>query len=200
MDVETTWRRIETWLEVNAPDVASGLGPGATDEQIAAAERTLGVTLPDDVRASYRRHDGQQTDASLGIAVGGGFTYGGDFLSLEGILDQWTVWKDLLDSDTFEGIQSDPQPGIKPDWWNAKWIPITHDGSGNHLCLDMDPAPGGSEGQIITMWHDGGEREVMAASFTDWLTQLADEYERGEWVYSEGDGGVVRVEDVGEYE
>jgi cell wall assembly regulator SMI1 len=45
MDIETTWRRIETWLEASAPDVASGLGPGATDEQIVAAERTLGVTF-----------------------------------------------------------------------------------------------------------------------------------------------------------
>jgi len=62
----------------------------------------------------------------------------------------------------------------------------------------MDPAPGGTVGQIITMWHDGGEREVMAASFGEWLATLADEYERGEWVYSEDDGGVMRLEDVSE--
>ena len=81
---------------------------------------------------------------------------------------------------------------------NILWIPITYDGSGNHYCVDMDPAPDGTSGQIITMWHDGGERELMADSFTDWLTRLADEYERGEWVYSEDDWGVVRVEDVSE--
>ena len=38
----------------------------------------------------------------------------------------------------------------------------------------------------------------MAASFANWLTELADEYERDEWVYSEDDGGVVRLEDGSE--
>ena len=38
----------------------------------------------------------------------------------------------------------------------------------------------------------------MAASFGEWLSKLADEYERGEWVYSEADGGVVRLEAVSE--
>jgi len=197
-DIKAVWKRIESWLEQNAPEVAVGLGDGATEEQIAVAERKLGVALPEEVHASYSIHDGQQTDRSLGGVVGGVFVPGGDFLSLARIVDEWTVWKDLLDSSTFDGIQSDPQPGIKPDWWNPRWIPITYDGSGNHHCVDLDPAPGGTVGQIITMWHDGGEREVMAASFGEWLATLADEYERGEWVYSEDDGGVVRLGDVSE--
>lgn len=46
------------------------------------------------------------------------------------------------------------------------------------------------------MWHDEGTRAVVAGSFTGWLTQLADGYEAGEWVYSEDDGGVVRREDL----
>ena len=197
-DIITIWQRIDGWLAQNAPEIAQGLAPGATDEEITVAERIVGVTFPEEVRASYRIHDGQQTDRSLGGVVGGVFVPGGDFLSLARIVDEWTVWKDLLDSGTFDGTQSDPQPGIKSDWWNLRWIPITYDGSGNHYCADLDPAPGGTVGQIITMWHDGGEREVMATSFTHWLNQLADEFERGEWVYSEDDGGVVRVEDVSE--
>ena len=197
-DIVATWQRIDEWLNRNAPEVGQGLRPGATEEQVAATEQTLGVVFPEDVRQSYRCHDGQGLDPMLGCAVGGGFVTGGDFLSLDGIVDQWKVWKDLLDSDTFDGMASDPQPGVKSDWWNPKWVPITHDGSGNHFCLDLDPAPGGKIGQIITMWHDGSEREVIDDSFSDWLSQLANEYERGEWVYSEDDGGVVRVEDVSE--
>lgn len=167
MDIETTWRRIETWLEANAPDVAAGLSPGATDEQIAATERALAVTFPDNVRASYRIHDGQQADPS----VGGGFTEGGEFLLLSRIVDEWEVWKNLLDDGTFDGFESGPDEGVRPDWWNARWIPITHDGSGNHLCLDLDPAPGGKSGQIITMWHDSPEWEVMAGSFGEGLAR-----------------------------
>ena len=119
-------------------------------------------------------------------------------MSLEGLLFQWRIWKELLDEGAFEGDTGEPASGIKADWWNAKWIPITHDGSGNHLCLDLDPAPGGKMGQIITMWHDEGSRSVVTGSLTDWLTQLAEGYENGEWVYSDEYGAVVRIEDVSE--
>ncbi len=115
-NIEAAWQGIGAWLEQNAPEVAAGLGDGATKEQIAAAERKLGIALPEEVQASYSIHDGQQTDPSLGGVVGGIFVPGGDFLSLARIIDEWTVWKDLLNSGTFDGIQSDPQPGIKSDW------------------------------------------------------------------------------------
>ena len=195
-DIGTTWQRIETWLTQNAPEVAAGLPPGATDAQIAEAERVLGVALPDDVRASYRRHDGQQADP----AVGGGFTEGGEFLSLARIVDEWQVWKDLLDDGTFEEFESAPDPGVRADWWNPRWVPITYDGTGNNLCLDLDPAPGGMTGQIITMWHDEEARSVVAASFGEWLATLADEYERGEWASSDQYDAVVRREDIVEDE
>lgn len=44
-DIETTWQRVEAWLAQNAPQVVQGLAPGATDEQITIAERTLGGRL-----------------------------------------------------------------------------------------------------------------------------------------------------------
>jgi len=36
--------------------------------------------------------------------------------------------------------------------------PLTDSGSGDRHCLDLDPAPGGSVGQVILMWHDSPER------------------------------------------
>ncbi|MGI4789408.1 MAG: SMI1/KNR4 family protein [Janthinobacterium lividum] len=194
-DMAATWQRIEDWLGENAPEIAKSLRPGASNEKIRATERTLGLSFPDDFCDSYRCHDGQETNA-FGVTVCGGFVEGGDFLSLTSITDHWQGWKGVLDAGTFEGIQSYPGPGVRSDWWNPRWIPITHDGGGNHFCLDLDPAPGGKMGQIITMWHDEGERVVVADSFRDWLTRLADEYEAGEWVYSEEDGGVVPWGDV----
>ena len=93
--ITAAWQRIDGWLSRNALEVAQGLRPGATEEQVATTERALGVMFPEDVRASYRHHDGQASD-SLGIPIGG------DFLPLEGIVEQWRVWKDLLDSKTFD--------------------------------------------------------------------------------------------------
>ena len=69
--IDATWQRIETWLVQNAPQIMQGLAPGATEEEIAAAEKIPGVALPEEVRDSYRIHDGQQTDRSIGGVIGG---------------------------------------------------------------------------------------------------------------------------------
>jgi molybdopterin molybdotransferase len=60
---------------------------------------------------------------------------------------------------------------VRSDWWNPCWIPFTHDGGGNHLCLDLDPAAGGAGGQVITLWHDGGARALAGSSFGEWFTR-----------------------------
>ena len=192
--IEHAWQRIESWLRENDPDTLAALRPAATPAEIAATEAHLGVTLPDDLRASYLIHDGQQglTD-SMDLP---GLIEGWELLSLAGVRDEWTIWKDLRDDGTFEGSASAPVGPIRPEWWNARWIPLTRDGGGNSHCLDLDPAPGGGVGQIITMWHDDDTREIVAPSFGAWLTQFADELDAGEYAYSEEYGGLVRVDNL----
>ncbi|MFF5449481.1 SMI1/KNR4 family protein [Streptomyces sp. NPDC012888] len=56
--VEDSWSRIEAWLARHAPVSHGRLRPPARPEEIAAAERRLGVAFPDDLRASLLRHDG----------------------------------------------------------------------------------------------------------------------------------------------
>jgi cell wall assembly regulator SMI1 len=194
-NINTYWGRIEAWLGKNTRDILAGLAPGATDAEIAAAEKELGVEFPDDVRASYTRHNGQMRD-KIGNPIGGGLIDAHEFLSLNGILDQWRVWKELLDADTFEGNVGEAAPGIKPHWWSAKWIPLTYDGSGNHFCLDLDPATDGTLGQIITMWHDQPERALMAHGFAEWLERLAQDMESGLLAFSDDYGGIVSVDDL----
>ena len=186
--IEHAWQRIESWLRENAPDTLASLRPGAAPAEIAVTEAHLGVTLPDDLRASYLIHDGQTDISSLIEGV--------ELLSLSNVCIQWTIWKDLLDDGTFEDSVSAPVGPIRPEWWNARWIPLTRDGGGNSHCLDLDPAPGGGVGQIITMWHDEDTREILAPSFGAWLTQFADELDEGEYAYGDDYGRLVRVDDL----
>ena len=58
-------------------------------------------------------------------------------------------------------------------WWSPRWIPLTGNGAGDHLCVDLDPAPGGAPGQVITMWHMDDVREVKAAGWAAWLEGVA---------------------------
>lgn len=183
------WTRIERWLEAHAPEPRGILNPGASEEEIAALEREVGLRLPDDVRESLRIHDGQAPDAP-------GLINACELLSTARIAGEWRAWKELLDGGDFDDAESDPAPGIRGDWWNAAWIPLTHDFGGNHDCLDLDPAPGGRAGQIISMWHDDAERRVLAGSFREWLSAFADGLENGDYVYSEEYDAVVRADDV----
>jgi cell wall assembly regulator SMI1 len=48
-DIESLWRRIQAWHDVNAAGSEFALAPGVTDVEIEAAEAMLGVRLPDDV-------------------------------------------------------------------------------------------------------------------------------------------------------
>src|SRR5262249_17787219 len=118
-----------------------------------------------------------------------------ELLSLERILSEWKVWKEVLDCGDFDGVTSEPQDGIKDDWWNQRWVPLTYDGSGNHLCLDCDPGEGGANGQIITMWHDSAERELISASFEGWMNSFAADLENDRYEYSEEYGGLIQKDD-----
>ncbi|PZO44117.1 MAG: molybdenum cofactor biosynthesis protein MoeA [Pseudanabaena frigida] len=191
--MQEIWAQIDNWLKINAPQVFEVLQSGVSDDEISELEKLLSIQLPEDVKASYRIHNGQ-SDFSYGLIEGR------EFLSLERIKEEWQIWKDLLDSETFQddGVDQgcNPELGIINVWWSAKWLPITYDGGGNHDCLDLNPAEGGTVGQIITMWHDDAERKIVAPSFRIWLQKYAEGLASGQLVFSEEYGGIVNVDDV----
>lgn len=192
--MEEIWLRIESWMQVNAPRVLKSLQSGASETRIIEFEDFLSITLPEDIRCSYKIHNGQSRN-------GGGLIYGREFLSLQRIKDEWEVWKELLDDGVFNDEDgkdqgSNPVPGIRNLWWSENWIPLTDDGSGNHDCIDLDPAEGGTVGQIITMWHDDADRSIIAPSFAEWLKQYADGLESGQLFFSRKYNGIVRRDDI----
>jgi len=178
------WHRIDNWLTAFAPVVREALNPPAKRAQIADAEASLGISFPPDVVDTFLIHNGQQAGSP-------GLLDGWEFLSLERIVDEWTVWKDLLDGGDFRGSESESDGYTVTDWWNPRWIPLTYSGSGDHHSLDFSPGPLGQSGQIITMWHDGPERPVIAASYRAWLTHLVQQFEAGRYELSDEYGGIV---------
>jgi cell wall assembly regulator SMI1 len=170
VNMQDIWQRIESWLGANAPKILAGLLPGAIDEAIRSTEEQLAVCFPRDVRASYAIHDGQRGTAPS-------FMGEWDLLSLEAVVKQWNLLKELLDAGTFTSADAvvETVGPVRGNWWNAKWIPVTHNGAGDFYCLDMDPAPGGKQGQIITYWHVNTPREKIADSFQELMKKFADD-------------------------
>ncbi|OXJ08315.1 SMI1/KNR4 family protein [Burkholderia sp. AU6039] len=166
--VRESWQRIEGWIAADPARLPGGLNGPAPEHAIAALHAALGTTLPDDLLESLRLHDGQADPDTV-------FAEGDAMLSAHEIGAQWSIWNKLVSGGDFDDMTSDPAAGIRDDWYNLKWIPFTHDGSGNHLCVDLDPAEGGTVGQVIRVWHDDEQRERIASSFAEWLARVAAE-------------------------
>lgn len=161
------WGRIERVLRELAPETAATLAPPATDEQIAALEAAVGSTLPADLRASLKVHNGQRDPSRCH-----GFTGDGMLLGVGQIAAKWKTTTQL---DAAMGRPSSPGHG---PWWKASCIPFA-DAEGDMLCVDMDPRLGDEAGEVVCFVHDGVIERGLGAGFGDWLSTVAERLEGG---------------------
>jgi cell wall assembly regulator SMI1 len=168
------WTKIDHWLELNCHEILEDLLAGVTIEEIINLEQELDIKLPDLFKQCYQIHNGQDGSAS-------GLLGEWELFSLANIKNEWNVMKDLVDDGTFTNITSQPDFGIKSDWWNEKWIPIAGNGAGDLICMDLDPATGGNVGQIITFFHTEANRYKLADDLEIWLEEFANDLENGKY-------------------
>jgi cell wall assembly regulator SMI1 len=106
------------------------------------------------------------------------------FLCLDDALEEWQQLTEALRGGHLDGAVVEYTKGpVRAQWWNARWFPITANGGGDHYCVDMDPAAGGKQGQIISYRHDAGERDVYAEDLATFLLDYVDEEQ---WAIGEG--------------
>lgn len=178
-NIQSSWKRISTWYKVKVPERDFTLAQGASKNEIGTVEAELGLQFPESVRESYRLHNGSNEHAI--------FPYGFHLLSLEEIVKQSRMWRDLVHEKAFEKAQPNPKGPIRKVWWNLKWMPITHNAGGDHQCVDLDPDADGSIGQIIKFSHEVGPQKVLAVGLDAWLNELADALEMGKYRFDEYD-------------
>lgn len=180
-----TWGRIHAWLRTNAPEILDRLNPGASVTRIAMAERELGISFPDDYRQSLAIHDGQARAAWP-------LLFGWHLDSLDDVLGHWrALVASATRGDFPEGEQSSITTNgpVRPQWWNRQWIPITNDQAGNFEALDLDPAAGGTVGQVVLMAHNYPRRLVRASGVSAHLSAFASELDAGRARVIRGSGG-----------
>jgi cell wall assembly regulator SMI1 len=177
--IDQLWQRIESPLSLQAPPPALHLAAGSSDQALDRVEEELRVALPEDFRASYRRHDG---GFSMRLVTDM------EVLSLARIVEAWQILEELLRDEewartppyyfTEAVVRFGHQPGpIQPVWWSRHWIPFATDRAGNHTCLDLAPAAGGARGQIIDWDHECGPSRVLFPDFAHLLAAFADQVE-----------------------
>ncbi|MGL3199273.1 MULTISPECIES: SMI1/KNR4 family protein [Curtobacterium] len=169
------------------------LHPPASEADITATEAHLGQRLPEDVRALYRLHDGQHQYTPQEPRFAAGLFAGLAMLPLADVAVQWDQWDGYEQQEEMdEFASSTPEGFVQPKYSARGWIPLTHDGSGNHIGVDLDPGPAGTVGQVIMFGADDDEHQVLAPSLTSYLEQVADLIASGDitptgepdWVFS----------------
>jgi cell wall assembly regulator SMI1 len=104
------WDRIDAALQHHAPVIYAQLNPPANEQQIAAAEKELGLLLPQDVRDAYLRHNGTRDANKRDVYVPCFFLDHLRWCTLEEMVADWkrrVIW-DVGNRAT--------NPDIYPDW------------------------------------------------------------------------------------
>ena len=175
--VGDSWKRIAKWYRNHASKDACELAGPATKKEIELVEAILEVRLPANVQQSYRVHNGSRHTWVFG--------YWGYYLCLPDLVQSWALMLHLAKNPQYRDLKTIPLGPIKPDVWNPRWVPLCGNGSGDHVCSDLDPPSGGRLGQVISFSHEEGPRNVLAGSFLEWLAEFAQELESGKFVYDE---------------
>ena len=184
--MEEVWKQYENWLAANWPNGLKALNPPASEAEITALENAIGINLPSDFIECLKIHNGQSDESGL---------FDRDiFLSTHEILREWAIWKELLDSEDFKGYESEPEIGVRNDWWHSKWIPFTANGYGDNFCLDLAPIGNGNAGQILSMLHDDPRRGLLAPNFEAWFSKYVSAVIAGDYVFSEKEGCMVLID------
>lgn len=170
----------------------NNLNSAATNDELKSLSDTMKLEIPKEFIDFYKIHNGQTDDAMAIFPEG-------ILLSIESIISEWNIWRELLEVGEFDECEVCADEGIKNCWWNIKWVPFISDGGGNNICLDLDPDTNGKYGQVITMWHDSQEREILADSFREFLENYLNKLKEGTLVYSEDYYGIVESEYADDY-
>jgi cell wall assembly regulator SMI1 len=183
--VQNSFQRIEAWLRTHTPTLFSQLPTGVSDEDLEEAEAAMGgLTLPDDFKEAYRCHNGWGTAY---ILLGRLKVY-----SLASVIGTWQMMHDLVEAGDFDrGLNWKHSPlhfqltdPIRPVWWHLGWLPFAGNESGEEWAMDLAPALGGKNGQVIDWEHESGPGRVQAVSLSALFAAFADDLEAGRYLAS----------------
>ncbi len=125
--VNQAWDRIERWLGAHASATLRTLKFGADPQDLARWEATRSRRLPDDLYASYLRHDGADGNPGAGFQLPPSYT-------LLGVSDidseNWSKCQDLVMEGDLDA--ADPEHGV----WHGSLLAVGGDARGRELFVE----------------------------------------------------------------
>lgn len=196
--VVTAWRELELTLQKMIPDVHQNLEVGACDSDFSAVEHLIAFKLPSDFREFYKRHNGHLAieDIEYGFSGTDYFLFALIFFPLylpDRARDE-TEDLELWDASVFDIIdrgmdhmtefldEVEIDDAIKPVGWNPKWIPIACTPEEDYVCVDYDPSPEGTLGQVIFCRYTESRIQLIASSLAEFLEIQTEDLKNGSTV------------------
>lgn len=171
--VSATWKRLDTLLAKLAPPVYKALQRPSKIRPIAELEKTIGRSLPDDVKDSLLCHDGQADKA-------GGCIFGNRLLSVDDIAACWELNRGHEhDAVPQKRIRSFPAGAVQVCESHPGWVPLSADWTGNYIGVDLAPNLDGVRGQVIVFGKDESYHYVLAPTWGEFLANYADDLRDG---------------------
>lgn len=144
---------------------------GATEEELAAAERRLGLALPAELKAVYRVTRGRWEDQPYDSEAADreADAIGCELLPLDDVYiadasSRPAPWGHAA----LEAVATPPGAAVQGLVGSPGWLAFGDNGGGDRLAVDLTPGPGGHLGQIIGISHEGClGADLVAPSLTD---------------------------------
>lgn len=165
------WDRIHTWLGEHAPKILNTLNPGASNDEIAAAEKAIGVSLPVAWKDLYAQHNGLNSTSNQSNLF-----HALDFLPLKAVLTE----RELIAGGGAPEPVKAADAGIEThDIRNQHWVPIANDWGDVSILVDLQPGSGGTLGQVIATDLVYRVAIMLAPSMEAFIKNFADDLEQG---------------------
>lgn len=171
--MNNSWETYKEALFRKMPSLRGTLNEGASEEEIRAVEEKMGIVFPEPLRTLYLENNGDNGEKWCGMILGH------HFLDLDELYRNWEGWRDIINDWTPEAVadtsinSSVPESSVKRRYADVLWLPISEDGSGNHIGIDLDPDVKGKVGQVINFGRDEDEKYVLAESLSAFFERLA---------------------------
>jgi internalin A len=187
MSVAEAWGVIHGWIDQHCPAMRRHLNGPADPAALDALEQELGIPLPDDFRASYLIHDGSARvpgPPRIGCTDEFRILVGLPLLPLSEVVRCWRNWagyaadEDLL-ADLNGDYTSSPTGAVRETYARRGWLPFAG-GEDHYVAVDFDPGPSGASGQVINFGRDDHVRHVIAPTFAEFMSFVAELFSAGE--------------------
>lgn len=144
---------------------------GATDDELAAAEARLGVTLPDELKVLYRVTRARWADLGddYEAAERESAAVGCELFDLDGLyVADASSCRCRWEFAAMEAVLTPPDAMVQGLVGSPGWIAFGDNGGGDRLAVDLTPGPRGHMGQVIMLSHEENVgAELVADSLTD---------------------------------